>query len=133
MVKIATVPKPPALELNLPESDQDRLSVNIMTGMGVDGRLSVASKASLGDFYDAYYRQSTIGMRTSILQGQGSTSNVANPETIGVALEMGAGKRPTPLKLGGGLGAGRFAGETIVEVLSPAPSPMIKERFPMRI
>jgi len=128
MVRIKPAPKPPALELNVPEPDQDRLSVNIMAGMGSDKRLSVASKASLGDFYDSYYRQSTIGMRTSMLQVQNGTAS-GNSEPIGVALEMGADKKPAPLKLGSGLSTGMFAGENIVEVSSPAPSPTIKERF----
>jgi hypothetical protein len=103
----------PTLGLNFPFPEPGRLSV--MTGTGRDHRASLASQGSIGDFYDAYYRLSTMEQRASVAS---QTSNVPG------------GRRPPPLNFS------RLGGETIVEQPSPAPSPMFHagaERFPEMI
>lgn len=131
--------------------DADRLSV--MTALSVASRrgrsASDASQSSMGfgDFYDAYYRQSGLASRashgtvnSSIQNGSARGSGIGIAQDlhlagVGVAITSngGGGKRPPPLRwAGSGLGVG----ETIVEVASPIPSPMVGdrfERFPNRI
>jgi hypothetical protein len=94
-----------------------------------------------GDLYDAYYRQSVLAQRASVasqvlalnnnssLRGSGSGQDL-HLLGVGVALTSNGGaKRPAPLKLGSAA-----VGETIIEVATPMPSPMMAgERFPSRI
>ncbi|KAH6705144.1 hypothetical protein BKA61DRAFT_739577 [Leptodontidium sp. MPI-SDFR-AT-0119] len=96
---------------------------------------SDTSQGSVSDFYDAYYRQSVLAQRASAMSlAQGS--NVSGSRFLGVnsGVQGGNGngpvlrevvaKRPAPLRVG----------ETIMEVMSPTPSPMdTKERFPSMI
>jgi hypothetical protein len=109
------MPKPPVLAMHLPE--QGRLSVN---GFGRGRSASEASQGSIGEFYDSYYRQSTMGQRGSVaVQAQNSgmlgVANFSHPKIPG-ALN---------LRLGGG------NVDTIVEMPSPLASPMAaKERYP---
>lgn len=104
--------------------------------IGRNRSASEASQGSIGDFYDAYYRQSIMAQRQSIAQ----QANAINLRSSGLLmpgsanLGVGAGKRPAPppLKLGpGSIGGGGLRGETIMEVVSPAPSPGTgSQRFP---
>ena len=107
--------------------------------IGRNRSASEASQGSIGDFYDAYYRQSIMAQRQSIAAQTNAinlrSSGLLMPGSanLGVGRE-GAGKRPAPppLKLGpGSIGGGGLRGETIMEVVSPAPSPMTgSQRFP---
>ncbi len=104
-----------SLHLELPESSVRR------------GRSeSEVSQVSVSDFYDAYYRQSVLGQRASAM----SSVDLSGSRLVGVNVngavgrDLGAARRPAPLKLGG---------ETIIEVVTPTPSPMVLrggERFP---
>ena len=164
-------PRVPRLELDL-TTEKDRLSVNpfVPGHAGVRGRSpSEISQGSIGDFYDAYYRQSMMAQRASVasqvlgINAKTATATAGNGmEMLGVGVNVngnalgggngigmsplaaggmnaptgGQGKRPPPMNFSRG-GAG-FSGlkppETIVELPSPAMSPMVqKERFPTRI
>jgi len=113
------MPKPPVLAFHLPE--QGRLSVN---GFGRGRSASEASQGSIGEFYDSYYRQSTMAQRASVVaQAQAINSNAG---MLGVA-NFSHPKRPGALNLR--LGGGNV--DTIVEMPSPLASPMVaKERYP---
>lgn len=115
-------PKPPQLEL--PPLD---------VGSGRGRSESDTSQVSVSDFYDAYYRQSILGQRASaasLAPGNNvggsrflSVHSGAQNGNAPVLRDVGA-KRPAPLRVG----------ETIVEVASPMPSPLVaKDRFPSMI
>jgi hypothetical protein len=102
---------------------------------------SEASQATIGEFYDAYYRQSIMAQRQSVAaQANASTLNLRSsgllmPGSANVGREGARRPAPPPLRLGpGSIGGGGLAGETIMEVVSPVPSPMVNgkagERFP---
>jgi len=107
----------PYLELNL--YDTDRLAVQPDVGVR-DRSASEASQGSIGDFYDAYYRQSLAAQRASIAaQNQaGSGRSWEQPST---GLSAPGARRPAPLNLK--MGGGALAGDTIVEVPSPTNGP----------
>jgi hypothetical protein len=109
------MPKPPVLAVHLPE--QGRLSVD---GFGRGRSASEASQGSIGEFYDSYYRQSTMAQRASVV------AQAQNSGMLGVA-NFSHPKRPGALNLR--LGGGNV--DTIVEMPSPLASPMVaKERYP---
>jgi len=119
-------PNLPKLELfGMSFPEPDRLSVNVAarardsSATGRNRSASEASTSSIGDFYDAYYRNSTIAQRASQIQTHGGSGD----------LNLGAGRKPPPLKLGVGNG---FMGETIKEVPSPAltPNVVMPDRYP---
>jgi hypothetical protein len=108
---------------------------------GFNGRnrsASEASQGSIGDFYDAYYRQSILAQRQSVA----AQANAINLRSSGLLIpgngnqqfEKGRKPPPPPLRLGpGSIGGGGLAGETIMEVVSPALSVNVQgggERFP---
>jgi hypothetical protein len=86
---------------------------------------SETSQGSIGEFYDSYYRQSTMVQRASVTS-QAQAIN-ANSGMLGVA-NFSHPKRPGPSNLR--LGVGNV--DTIVEMPSPLASPMVanKERYP---
>jgi hypothetical protein len=107
--------------------------------IGRNRSASEASQGSIGDFYDAYYRQSIMAQRQSVAAQTNAinirSSGLLMPGSANLAVgREGAGKRPAPqpLKLGpGSIGGGGLRGETIMEVVSPAPTPMTgSQRFP---
>jgi len=131
------IPKIPTLAINNP--DPERLSVNTITGLpGRNRSASEASQGSIGDFYDAYYRQSIMAQRASVA----AQANMLNLRSSGLLMpgsansgwrDVGRRPAPAPLKLGpGSVGGAGLAGETIMEVASPGPSPGGRriERFP---
>jgi hypothetical protein len=134
--------KPPVLELGLGLSVQEPDRLSVMTGGSRRGRsASEASQSSMGfgDFYDSYYRQSVLAQRASVASQVLAINNGSvrgsGQDLLGVGVGVavtsngygGTRGRPPPLKLGGsGLAE-------VVEVASPAPSPMVGERFPSRI
>jgi hypothetical protein len=142
-LEVDPMPQIPALDFQFPQAPQPgRLSVAPSFGRGRSA--SEVSQNSIGDFYDAYYRQSIMQQ-----QRRGSNSvSLAPGHAIGVANGNGKGgrheeflmvgnavstnaKRPAPLKLNGG---GWVGAETIVEVPSPLPGAGVgRERFPTRI
>jgi hypothetical protein len=102
---------------------------------------SEASQATIGEFYDAYYRQSIMAQRQSAAAQANvnainlRSSGLLMPGSANVVREVGRRPAPPPLRLGPqSIGGGGLAGETIMEVVSPAPSPMVNgkagERFP---
>jgi len=125
-------PEPkPRVGLAVGFGDSDRLSVAMMNRTGRS--VSIASSVGFGEFYDAYYRQSQIGGFDTHNNLNGSARGSIVQDGIGMASSSGGvgvghgntGKRPMPLKFGGGVA------ETIVEVNSPLPSPAppIRPRF----
>ena len=117
-------PMPKAvLEVKLPESDR-------LSALPVNGDRIRGSKGSIGDFYDAYYRQSVSARGGTEMQVDGRGVEMM---AVGQAVSTNETvNRTSPLKLGG---AG-FVSETIVELSSPVPShmnPREMERFPTRI
>ncbi|KAL2062266.1 hypothetical protein VTL71DRAFT_6532 [Oculimacula yallundae] len=98
------------------------------------GRLrseSETSQGSVSDFYDAYYRQSMLEQKAStansvpasnVLLGSHSLGVNSRPQGfIGPVVKEGSGRRPAPMRVG----------ETIMEVVSPFPSPLAeKQTFP---
>jgi len=105
------------IEVELLESDR-------LSALPLNGDRIMGSEASIGDFYDAYYRQPTPAQNESWR---------VDVMTVGQALSTNErGNRPVPLKLGGF----PFVEETIVEVLSPIPRPVVSremKRFLTRI
>ncbi|CAG8974554.1 hypothetical protein HYALB_00005827 [Hymenoscyphus albidus] len=129
-------PRKPSLGLGLLSAappatqDKDRLSV-MSTARGRSD--SDASQASMGDFYDAYYRQSTISHRASAYQParpESFTADLSNQSVIdnGFNFDLGVTRKAPPPSLGLKL---LDVGETIVEV--PSPDPTASERFPSRV
>ncbi|TAQ86213.1 hypothetical protein B7494_g5467 [Chlorociboria aeruginascens] len=131
----------PTAPLNLNfRIDTSRLSaIDITSGRSRSASEASQSSMIIGDFYDAYYRQSILAARNSgiPLQDLGQTTAgdlLSAPNAnlgVGIALSSSNGlapsKRLQPLKLGVNIG------ETIEELPSPLPSPspvMAKERFP---
>jgi hypothetical protein len=106
--------------------------VNTITGLpGRNRSASEASQGSIGDFYDAYYRQSILAQRTSVA----AQANAINLRSSGL-LMPGRRPAPTPLKLGpGSIGGSGLSGETIMELPSPAASVRGRgqERFPKMV
>ena len=161
-------PRSPRLELDL-TVDKDRLRVHPHAPGAAQGWVnpsaekgrsaSEASQSSIGEFYDAYYRQSVLAQRAAVaskvLGMNAQTPGVGAPLGVGMALGMemvgvhgsGSGsvhegamnssppRRPPPMNFS--RGAAGFSGaslnpqDTIVEMPSPAPSPLPpKERYP---
>ncbi|KAJ5035050.1 uncharacterized protein L3040_008312 [Drepanopeziza brunnea f. sp. 'multigermtubi'] len=89
--------------------------LDLGAGQGIRGRSdSVGSRASLTEFYDAYYRRLARPRKAS---GVSQARGVAGGGSLVKGNGGGSGKRPPPpLKLIG----------TIVEVASPVPSPMTR-------
>jgi hypothetical protein len=122
----SSVPKLELFGLAVPEPD--RLSVNVAAGIrdstatGRNRSASEASTNSIGDFYDAYYRNSIMAQRASQIQAQGGNGDSS----------LSTGRKPTPLKLGVSNG---LLGEIIKEMPSPALSPklVMPERYPSRV
>ncbi|CZR63727.1 uncharacterized protein PAC_13624 [Phialocephala subalpina] len=130
--------------------DPDRLSIAHPQTRGRSP--SEASQNSIGDFYDSYYRQSTMGANggqaVPMGPGQGSRTSVHDraiafeDKARGRSGSFGA-RRPPPLKTNGNGnlsveqgGYNNYGGFTpIVEVASPVPSPLVgggergRERF----
>jgi hypothetical protein len=124
------MPKP-LLELNFPTPD--RLSV-MTAATGRSRSASEVSQASIGDFYDAYYRQS-VAQRASGVSQMHNGNSKSMDMGVGIAVTTGV-KRSAPLNLK--LGGSALACETIVEIPSPAPGPMFpfphgEERYPAMI
>jgi hypothetical protein len=123
-------PRVPKLELfGLSVPEPDRLSVNVAaagvrdsTTTGRNRSASEASTNSIGDFYDAYYRNSIMAQRASQIQAPGVNGDSS----------LSTGRKPTPLKLGVSNG---LLGEPIKEMPSPALSPklVMPERYPSRV
>jgi len=134
------IPKLPSLAFQ--NLDTERLSVNTITGLpGRNRSASEASQGSIGEFYDAYYRQSTMAQRASVA-AQANAINLRSSGLLmpgsasGVWRDAGRRPAPAPLKLGpGSVGGAGLAGETIMEVVTPGPSPVGKERerFPKMV
>jgi hypothetical protein len=124
------MPKIPTLAIK--NQDPERLSVNTITGLpGRNRSASEASQGSIGEFYDAYYRQSILAQRASVA----AQANAINLRSSGLLMPGSVGRRPTPgpLKLGpGSVGGAGLSGETIMELPSPVPSMRRREqeRFP---
>ncbi|KAF8854294.1 hypothetical protein BDZ45DRAFT_45135 [Acephala macrosclerotiorum] len=137
--------------------DPDRLSIAHPQMRGRSA--SEASQNSIGEFYDSYYRQSTMGAQNgqgiAMPMGPESRTSVHDramafeDRVRGRAGSIGT-KRPSPLKTGGngggynenglvpdGFNHGGFT--PIVEVATPVPSPLVgggekgRERFPTMI
>jgi hypothetical protein len=138
-------PRNQRLELDL-RIDSERLSVNPLMPSARGRSASEVSQVSIGDFYDAYYRQSILAHRASVasqtqaidvkMAGAGTELlNLANGGNGNGGLGMGGGKRPPPMNFSrGGAGIGLKPPGTIVELPSPLESPVLgKERFPTRI
>lgn len=128
--------------------DPDRLSI----APQIHGRsASEVSQNSIGDFYDSYYRQSTMGRNSGMPNpplppaSRNSVQDRAQAfedKSRGRSGSIGAPKRPAPLKIGNGNNNGAGSGyggfNTIVEVATPMPSPLVmgdagRERFPTMI
>lgn len=102
----------PRLELDL-TVEKDRLNVNPSAGVAPGGNSakkrspSEASQGSIGDFYDAYYRQSVMAQRASVA----SQTLGINSKSVGVgagAMEMlGVGFDLGGITNGPGGGSGR--------------------------
>ncbi|KAE9365180.1 hypothetical protein N431DRAFT_473260 [Stipitochalara longipes BDJ] len=133
------IPQVPTLNIFNPPAP-DRFSV----GTGRNRSASEASQGSIGDFYDAYYRQSIMAQRQSVA-AQANAINLRSSGLLmpgGPVASQGSGGNgmrrpaPPPLRLGPqSVGGGGLAGETIMEVASPVPSSAGKatsgeERFP---
>lgn len=104
---------------------------------GRDRSASEASQSSIGEFYDAYYRQSILAQRQSVAAQANAinsrTSGLLMPGHLGFGVDGKGGRRPAPppLRLGPqSIGGGGLAGETIMEVASPVPSMDGTARFP---
>lgn len=124
-------PIPQVPVLNIGNGADDRFRVSYA---GRNRSASEASQGSIGEFYDAYYRQSIMAQRQSVA----AQANAINLRSSGLLMpgnhmhvstqSFGDGKSgrrpaPPPLRLGpGSIGGGGLAGETIMEVVSPAPS-----------
>ncbi|KAE8454433.1 hypothetical protein EG329_000055 [Mollisiaceae sp. DMI_Dod_QoI] len=143
---------PPAPTRFQPQ-DPERLSITPQM-RGRSG--SEVSQNSISDFYDSYYRQSTMGSNgqpTAIPMGPASRTSVSDKAQAfedrarGRSGSIGA-RRPGPLKVGTGVnsryenflaGSGYGGFTPIVEVASPMPSPLVmgrdehRERFPQMI
>ncbi len=78
-------------------------------------------------------QRQSVAAQTNAINLRSSGLLMPGSANLGVGRE-GAGKRPAPppLKLGpGSIGGGGLRGETIMEVVSPAPSPLTgSQRFP---
>jgi hypothetical protein len=88
---------------------------------------SETSQNSIGDFYDAYYRNSTMAMRASQVPTGLSMPPVKSVNITGSGGGIGGQRRPAPapLRLGpGSVGGSGLSGETIMEVATPNASPM---------
>jgi len=120
------IPQIPMLTIFNPPTP-DRFSL----GPGRNRSASETSQGSIGDFYDAYYRQSILAQRQSVA----AQANAINLRSSGLLMPGahtasqglgGNGVRrpaPAPLRLGPqSIGGGGLAGETIMEVASPVPS-----------
>lgn len=143
----------PPVPARFQPQDPERLSI----APQVRGRpASEASQNSIGEFYDSYYRQSTMvssGQPTAIPMGPGFRISVQDETQAfedrarGRSGSIGA-RRLAPLKFGTGAGGGYgpelgvsgYGGfAPIVEVASPMPSPLVmgrdvsRERFPQMI
>ncbi|KAK0105279.1 hypothetical protein ONS95_004336 [Cadophora gregata] len=94
---------------------------------------SDTSQVSVSDFYDAYYRQSILAQRasaTSVVQGV----NVGAPRYLGVNMGVQSGNGPVMREVAVRRPAPLRVGATIVEVVTPTPSPLAtRERFPSMI
>ncbi|PVH86290.1 hypothetical protein DL98DRAFT_567713 [Cadophora sp. DSE1049] len=114
--------KPPQLELP---------PLDMKSGRGRSE--SDTSQVSVSDFYDAYYRQSILGQRASAASlAQGGS--VGGSRFLGVNSGVRSGEGPVLREVGGKRLAPLKVGETIVEVATPTPSPLvIKERLPSMI
>lgn len=146
-------PKPPenstkraALDVGLALPEPDRLSVMTATRRGRSASDASQNSMGFGDFYDAYYRQSVLAQRASVasqvlaINNNSGMRRSGSMDSLGVGvaitsngngnLGVGGRGRPSALKLGGS----GLVEQTIVEVATPAPSPMVgRERFPTRI
>jgi len=84
---------------------------------------SETSQNSIGEFYDSYYRHSTLARRASQMVNKGKSDDV------GIALSSNL-RRPPPVKVGS-----LFMGDTIVEVATPTLplGYVVGGRFPVMI
>jgi hypothetical protein len=125
-LKVPSVSKP---DLPIMTFEQvDRLSVNVLPFRQHKGKTpSETSQNSIGDFYDAYYRNSTMAQRASQM-----TVPLPMPPVDTVSIGGGSNTRraaPAPLRLGpGSVGGGGLAVETIMEVATPNVSPLPERR-----
>lgn len=123
------------LELSLPAPD--RLSV-VTTAMSRGRSASEVSQVSIGEFYDAYYRQSILAAQHASGVNQVNNGNPMSRD-MGVGISMTtSGRRPAPLNQNIKPNRRTLAGETIVEMPSPAPSPMFpfphgEDKYPAMI
>jgi hypothetical protein len=130
------IPQVPTLNIFNLAPGPDRFSLAGFSGRNRSA--SEASQGSIGEFYDAYYRQSIMAQRQSVAaQANGinlRSSGLLIPGSGNQQFEKGRKPPPPPLRLGpGSIGGGGLAGETIMEVVSPALSVNVQgggERFP---
>lgn len=125
--KAQPIPKP-FLELDLPAPD--RLSVFNARGRST----SDVSQTSMGDFYDNYYRNSNMSRASNASQMHNAHGRSLDLGNMGVGIALTTSSRkPAPTNH---LSGGAFAGETIIEMPSPIPSPRFlhgEERYPALI
>lgn len=124
-LKVPSVPTPDPPIMNFEQAD--RLSVNVLPFKQHKGKTpSETSQNSIGDFYDAYYRNSTMAQRSSQVPPP-----LSMPPVNSVSIGGGHTRRaaPAPLKLGpGSVGGGGLAVGTIMEVATPNVSPLPERR-----
>lgn len=112
-----------------PAVERVAIELNLMKGEHLsampaarDRSASEVSQGSVGDFYDAYYRQSIIAASPA---NQGSNAAGRHSRTFNVGGGASRGPRlPAPLKLD----EGALAREPIVEMPSPGLSPRSSKR-----